>query len=225
MIYEVAKMVNKLGIEKQFHLKMIKGTSEKIYERYQEEVEKAFGAKIISEYGAAESGLIAYECPECGNMHINMENVIVEESEGEIVVTNLLSRSFPIIRYKLGDSIKLAEPDFKCPCGREHPVLTDVLGRVGKKIIGKEKIYPSLTFYYVFKNLALNAGINLNYQAIQKEKGKICLKIEQEKAGTLELLRKELNKYFKEDIDFEILYDQILHTKDKKMRDFITEID
>lgn len=29
MIYEVAKMVNKLGIEKQFHLKMIKGTSEK----------------------------------------------------------------------------------------------------------------------------------------------------------------------------------------------------
>lgn len=64
-------------------------------------MEKAFGAKIISEYGAAESGLIAYECPECGNMHINMENVIVEESEGEIVVTNLLSRSFPIIRYKL----------------------------------------------------------------------------------------------------------------------------
>lgn len=225
MIYEVAKMVNTLGFGGQFHLKMIKGTSEKIYDRYQEEVQQAFGSKIISEYGAAESGLIAFECPECGNMHINMENVIVEECEGEIIVTNLLSRSFPIIRYKLGDSIKLAPPNFQCPCGRKHPVLTDVLGRVGKKIIGKEKVYPSLTFYYVFKNLALESGVNVNYQALQKEKGKICLKIEQSSLEHPELLSKELEKYFKDDIDFEILYGQTLHSKDKKMKDFITEID
>ena len=32
---------------------MIKGTSEKIYDHYQEKVIKVFGRKIISEYGAA----------------------------------------------------------------------------------------------------------------------------------------------------------------------------
>jgi phenylacetate-CoA ligase len=101
-------------------------------------------------------------------MHIAMENVVVEVIDGEIVVTNLYSQSFPIIRYKLGDSVKLADSDFKCKCGRAHPVITDILGRVGKKIAGKESSYPSLTLYYLFKNLGLTKNILLNYQAIQK---------------------------------------------------------
>ena len=88
MIYEVAKIVNELELKDQFNLKLIKGTSEKIYEKYQEEVKKAFGAKIVSEYGAGESGLIAFECPENNKMHINMQNVILEEINGESVVTN-----------------------------------------------------------------------------------------------------------------------------------------
>src|SRR5690606_15211564 len=98
MIYEVAKAVNLLGLKNKYKLKLIKGTSEKIYDSYQEEVKKAFGRKIISEYGAGESGLIAFECPEGGKMHINMQNVILEEVDGQSVVTNLLSFSFPIIR-------------------------------------------------------------------------------------------------------------------------------
>ena len=77
---------------------------------------------------------------------------VLEEENGEIIVTNLLSRSFPIIRYKLGDFVRLASSDFKCSCGRAHPVILDVLGRVGKNVLGKKSIYPSLTFYYVFKN-------------------------------------------------------------------------
>src|SRR5690606_6507219 len=125
MIYEVAKMINQMEQGGKYNLKMIKGTSEKIYDSYQDEVQKAFGLKIISEYGAAESGLIAYECPE-GSMHINVENVVVEVVKGEILVTNLLSRSFPIIRYQLGDAVTLADPAFKCKCGRNHPVVLDV---------------------------------------------------------------------------------------------------
>lgn len=99
-----------------------------------------------------------------------MENVYVEVIDGEIVVTNLLSRSFPIIRYKLGDAVVLASPDYKCPCGRNHPVVLDVCGRIGKNILGKTSKYPSLTFYYVFKNIAIQDGITLNYQARQDRK-------------------------------------------------------
>jgi len=36
-----------------------------------------------------------------------MEGVIVEEIDLEIVVTNLQMQAFPIIRYQLGDYIKL----------------------------------------------------------------------------------------------------------------------
>ncbi len=226
MIYETAKMVNQLSERKNnFKLKMVKGTSEKIYESYQKEVQNAFGVKMISEYGSTESGIIAYECPEGGNMHICMENVIVEEVNGEIVVTNLLSYSFPIIRYKLGDYVKLADKTFRCKCGREHPVILDVLGRVGKCIKGYMQQYPSLMFYYVFKNIALTTGISLNYQAIQKEVGKIDLRIEQNQPEYQYILQRELDKYFKKDIDFEIIWGQTLHTWNGKLRDFISELD
>lgn len=225
MIYEVAKIVNRLGLSNQFDLKMIKGTSEKIYDSYQDEVFKAFGKKIISEYGASESGLIAYECPEGGHMHINMENCVVEVENGEIIVTNLLSRSFPIIRYKLGDSVTLAPDGFKCPCGRQHPVILDVLGRVGKNVYGRKEKYPSLTFYYVFKNLALNKGVTLNYQVVQNEKGHVLLKIEQNHPELAEDIKAEMHKYFVGDLEYELSWGQKLHTMDGKLKDFITTIE
>ncbi|WP_394676737.1 phenylacetate--CoA ligase family protein [uncultured Sphingobacterium sp.] len=225
MIYEVAKRINKFPtLEKPKKLKLIKGTSEKIYDNYQEETIKAFGSKIVSEYGAAEAGIIAFECPH-GSMHINSENVIVEVIDGEIIVTNLISKSFPILRYRLGDKVTLADPNFKCACGRKHPVILDVLGRVGKNIIGKENSYPSLTLYYVFKNLALNKNVTLNYQAVQHEKGKSILKIEQNSPEYFEDINVELKKYFADDVEFEMKFGQKLHEMDGKLKDFITTID
>ena len=225
MIYEVAKIINRLGLSQKFNLKMIKGTSEMIYDYYQEEVQKAFGKKIISEYGASESGLIAYECPEGGHMHINMENCIVEVENGEIIVTNLLSRSFPIIRYKLGDSVTLAPEGFKCSCGRSHPVILDVLGRVGKNIHGKKNHYPSLTFYYVFKNLALTKGVNLNYQAVQDKPGEVTIKIEQIHPELASDIKVEMEKYFKDDLDYQLLWGTKLHSMNGKLKDFITTLE
>lgn len=224
MIYEVAKKVNLFGLSGKYQLSMIKGTSEKIYDSYQSEVFNAFGLKIISEYGSSESGIIAYECPEGHNMHIVSENVIVEEINGEIVVTNLLSKSFPIIRYRLGDSITLAKADYKCKCGRNHPVILDIEGRVGKNIEGKEAVYPSLTFYYVFKNLALNKDVVLNYQAIQTVKGKVTINIEQNKPEKMSDVLSELYKYFKNDIDFELSFGVELHSFNGKLKDFISYI-
>jgi phenylacetate-CoA ligase len=225
MIYEVAKFINKKGLSKQFHLKMIKGTSEKILASYQSEVEKAFGKKIISEYGAAETGIIAFECTK-GNMHINMEGVIVEEIDNEIVVTNLQMTSFPIIRYKLGDYIKLAPKEEKCSCGMHHQIIKEVTGRVGSVIYGYKNYYPSLYIYYIFKNLGIENSLFLTYQAIQKTKGKLIFKIEEvlDKNAKL-LLKKETKKHFRQDIVVEILDNQNLNSnKKQKMKSFISEI-
>lgn len=227
MIYELAKRVNQMGMCGEFpELKMVKGTSEKIFDSYQQEVKKAFGIPMISEYGSMESGIIAYECPEGHNMHIAMENVIVEEINGNAIVTNLCSHSFPIIRYKLGDAIELADKEYRCTCGREHRVLKSVIGRVGKTIIGERGKYPSLTFYYVFKNIALQRGLIANYQAIQNKPGQILLKIEQPYSEALDFgIKDELTKYFLDDISFSIQYGSTLHKMDGKLRDFISEIE
>lgn len=204
MIYEVAKIINELDIDRP-PLSLVKGTSEMILDVYQAESKAAFGRKITSEYGAAESGLIAFECPH-ESMHVNIENVITEvDDDGEIIVTNLASYSFPIIRYKLGDAVTLSGD--VCSCGRAHPIIKDIIGRKGSSVYGKSGTYPALTFYYVFKNLALNEDILLNYKAVQKEKAFVDLYIEGTTNNKHEtMLMDELIKYFSDDITFKISY-------------------
>jgi len=224
MIYEIAKHVNQMRSGNKIDLRMILGTSEKIFDSYQKEVRQAFGKKIISEYGSAEAGIIAFECAH-GAQHLNMETVIVEVEEGEIIVTNLVSHSFPFIRYKLGDLIRL-DLNESCHCGMRHITLREVLGRVGRIIHGKSQNYPSLTLYYVFKNLAMEYNIILNYQGRQNVKGYLQIFIEQKIDNKIRnVLLKELRKYYSDDINLEI-HDkaQLKSTKGKRM-DFISSID
>ncbi len=224
MIYEVAKKINEEGLGKGFNLKMVKGTSEKIFERYQAEAERAFGRRIISEYGSAEAGIIAFECP-FGNMHVNMETVIVEEEDKEIIATNLVSSSFPVIRYRLGDYIDLKK-NVACPCGMRHHVIKDVLGRVGKVIYGRKGMYPSLTLYYVFKNLAMEEGLVLNYQALQRRKGVLEISLEEGlESGEKRLLMRELSKYFRDDVETRLIEKADLRSRKKKKTDFISEVE
>lgn len=222
MIYEVAKHVNESG-EGPIHLKMVKGTSEKIFDSYQDEVRKAFGQKMISEYGAGESTLIAYECP-CGNMHVVMENVIVEDYNGEILVTNLNSTSMPIIRYRLGDSVVI-DREKTCPCGMKHEIITDVLGRVGKTVYGESGKYPSLTLYYIFKSFALKNGKTVNYQGVQRKKGELELHLDRDiSALEKEEIHKECHNYFGEDIHVTLYPSDLVRDHTKKFQDFVSEI-
>lgn len=218
MIYEVAKVVNELDLQMD-GLKLVKGTSEMILDAYQAASVSAFGRRVTSEYGAAEAGLIAFECPK-GNMHINVENVVVEMgTAGEIIVTNLASHSFPIVRYSLGDTVRLGEG--LCPCGRQHPILSEIVGRRGATVHGRTGSYPALTFYYVFKNLALQSQIFLNYKAIQDAPGSVTILVEGVENQHREAdIRKELEKYFHGDVDFDVRFGLAFEARTRKMQYF-----
>lgn len=222
MIYEVAKQVNESG-EGPIRLKMVKGTSEKIFDSYQDEVRKAFGQKMISEYGAGESTLIAYECP-CGNMHVVMENVIVEDYNGEILVTNLNSTSMPIIRYRLGDSVVI-DTEKSCSCGMKHEIITDILGRVGKTVYGESGKYPSLTLYYIFKSVAIKTGKTINYQGVQRKKGELEFHLDRDISPLeQEEIQKECQNYFGSDIHVMFYPNDLVRDHTKKFQDFVSKI-
>ena len=202
---------------------MVKGTSEKIYESYQEEIKNAFGQKMISEYGAAETGIIAFECTK-GNMHINMEGVIVEVENDEIIVTNLQMNSFPIIRYKLGDYVELAPRDKVCKCGLKHLIIEEVTGRIGTIVYGDKFTYPSLYFYYIFKNLA-KKNLLLTYQIIQNKKGHLNFYIEENLTSNQNsLLEKEIERYFKKDMSVIIKSNFEFKISEEKYKSFISNI-
>jgi len=208
------------------NIKLVKGTSEKIFDYYHKTVKAVFGKKMVSEYGAAETGIIAFECPE-GNMHITMENVIVEEVDNKILLTNLFSYSLPIIRYELGDYISL-NTSKKCSCGRAHHIIDEITGRIGENIQGYKKTYLSLTLYYVFKNISLEKKLELAYFACQQEKGKILIKILADSMDNVNVenyVNIELKKYFENDLDVEIIFVEKLEMLGKKSQSFISYID
>lgn len=217
MIYEVAKLANKKNI-KLSNIKFIKGTSEKIYDFYHEEVKRAFGRKIVSEYGSAESGIIAFECPH-GNMHLNEECCILEVVEGRAIVTNLVAKSFPTIRYDLGDFVSIK--DVECACGRKSKVISEITGRVGKNIVGINQSYPSLTLYYVFKNMAVNHGVNIAYRCEQHSIGHLDVYYENSLTPRqMVLLKNEFFKYFNSDLHIEYHYVKNIRPENRKLKDF-----
>lgn len=224
MVYEMAKLIPSEGVSFP-RLKMVKGTSEKIFPHYLAEVRRAFKLDMISEYGAAEAGIIAFECPK-GTMHIVEEGVYVEVSESnEIIVTNLVSNSFPIIRYSLGDAVILGAQEEFCTCGRNHRVIKEVTGRVGKNILGKSNLYPSLTLYYVFKNIFFQYHQSIDYQAIQYQKGELEIHTLKELSSAQKnWVLAETKNYFGADLDITFKVASTFRMEKGKLKDFISKI-
>lgn len=231
MLYEFAKYINvRHPEEKPLSLSLIKATSEKIYPRFNDEAVKAFGRKLTSEYGSAEAGIIAFECPE-GNMHINMEHVIVEQEDGEIILTNLLSHSFPFIRYRLGDMIVM--PDgIECSCGRKSPIITEVSGRIGKSVYGRSGLeFPGMTVDYIIKILYMDCPVLFRLQAVQEEKGRLdFLAILDDKPDSRtvtdlkERFERLTSEYYGEEIDSRLLPVKSIRDSGSKKIEFISRI-
>ena len=102
------------------------------------EAYRARGIATLQSYGTADLGLVAYESAAMDGMLVD-EDVIVEivrpgtgervsEGEvGEVVVTLLANREYPLIRFATGDlSAALPGPS---PCGRTAPRIKGWMGR------------------------------------------------------------------------------------------------
>ncbi len=107
------------------------------YDDERKDIERAFGAKVVSFYASKEAHLMAYQCPAHHGLHVAEELVFLEILDeqgrpvpkgtmGHVVVTNLLNWAQPIIRYWHGD---LAVEGGRCSCGRTLRVLDKIVGR------------------------------------------------------------------------------------------------
>lgn len=96
------------------------------------EIEQIFACPLQDCYAASEFMGIGAACEE-GWHHVNADWVILEPVDADrrpvppgepshtVLLTNLVNRVQPLIRYDLGDSITL-RPD-PCPCGRPFPAV------------------------------------------------------------------------------------------------------
>jgi phenylacetate-CoA ligase len=116
------------------------GSSEVFTEQARRRVEEAWSEKPFEVYVATESAGIASECDLHSGMHLLEDLLIVEVVDqnnrpvppgvfGEkVLVTVLFSRTMPLIRYEMSDSVRLA-PSPRCPCGRPFTLIDGIQGR------------------------------------------------------------------------------------------------
>jgi len=115
-------------------------SSEVFTEQARRRVEEAWGEKPFEVYAATEPAGIASECEQHRGMHLFEDLVITEVVDennkpvppgtyGEkVLVTVLFSRTMPLIRYEMSDSVRPASSP-QCPCGRPFALIDGIQGR------------------------------------------------------------------------------------------------
>ena len=159
--YLLARSMIAQNLPKPPHLRAIVTTSEKLEPAMRETVESAFGCPAFEEYSTVENASFASECehhclhvsPDVGIIEILDENGLPcrPGEVGEVVVTSIVKRLQPLVRFRLGDLASWsAEP---CPCGRALPVLQQVVGRV-EDVIRTADGRETVRFHGVFTGLS-----------------------------------------------------------------------
>ncbi len=135
--------------------KYIITSSETLYKSTKDLAEKVFRAPVIDWYGQNEKVATAFQCESGLGYHIQMEQAIVElipsrAGHFDIVGTSLHAFGMPFIRYRTGDTA--VEGNQSCPCGRPHPVLSQVIGRECEFIVTPEKriVMPTAMDYAIY---------------------------------------------------------------------------
>lgn len=140
-------------------IKAIITTSEKLTSEMRSVMEQAYGCKIYEEYSTVENAIFASEC-EYGRLHVSPDVAKVEilrpdgspcspGEAGEVVVTTLSRAYHPLVRFRLGDMAMWN--DEPCPCGRQMPIIKEVIGRLEDIVIGPDG-RQLVRFHGVFVN-------------------------------------------------------------------------
>jgi phenylacetate-coenzyme A ligase PaaK-like adenylate-forming protein len=104
-----------------------------------ERIHAAWGVEPFDVYGITEAGIFAVDCERHAGQHLFEDLALVEvvdeaghpvadgEPGARLLITNLVNRTLPLIRYELDDLVTIApEP---CPCGRPLRVIASLEGR------------------------------------------------------------------------------------------------
>jgi phenylacetate-CoA ligase len=91
-------------------------------------IEEVFGRKVTNRYGCEEVSLIASECEEHNGLHVNADSLYTEVgADGKLLITDIVNRGMPLIRYQVGDVV--VPSSRTCKCGRGLPLIERVEGR------------------------------------------------------------------------------------------------
>lgn len=205
-------------------LKFIMLNSEILTEQVRNQTKETFKCDVFDEYSTYEVDSIAHECPLHG-FHLDADNVLVDflddnneqvscGERGNIVVTSLVNKAMPFIRYELGD---IGVPSNEtCVCGRSFPLMKLVEGRVDDFLVMPtgELVSPRK----VVTSVEVTEGIE-EFQIMQEKKDYLKIFMKRNEKYTPEGERKmmeRLQKVLTEGVKVEVEHvDKVPRTKGK----------
>lgn len=128
-------------------LKAVITSSEKLTPEMRRMFQKVYKCRTYDSYSGVENSGLISECPS-GSLVISPDIGIIEVlddkgistlpgREGEIITTGLLNFDQPLIRYRIGDCIKLSEKNSTSE-GLEMPIVKEIIGRTEDVIITED---------------------------------------------------------------------------------------
>jgi phenylacetate-CoA ligase len=128
-------------------------------EQMRDRIQEWLGIQAYDIYGTSElSGPMFCECTEQQGFHVWGDLALVEVLDretgealgpgeaGELCITMLQKEALPMIRFRIGD-ISIREDDI-CACGRTHPRIRRIQGRVDDMLIIRGiNVFPSQVEY------------------------------------------------------------------------------
>lgn len=150
------------------------------------EIEAAFGAVLIDEYGSSECLSIAVGCSH-GWLHLNADWVVLEPVDARYrpvppgtlshtaLLTNLANRVQPVIRYDLGDRV-VFRPD-ACECGSPLPALR-VQGRCDDVVTLRRRDGARVPLLPMALTTAVEEGADLHlFQIVRVSDRELALRV------------------------------------------------
>ncbi|MFC6382306.1 phenylacetate--CoA ligase family protein [Psychrobacter glacincola] len=180
-VYEICEIADRRGLSLKNKVNVFFPNAENLLPHYREVIGRVLGCKIIDQYASSEGAPFILECVE-GSLHINPFTGIfevVDENmepaiEGEVLVTSFTTVGTPLVRYRIGDRIRLADPNKTCKCGSSFPLVENLEGRKTDFIFSFERGRISLA--NLSNSTKGTKGI-VCFQVIQEVETEISVKI------------------------------------------------
>ena len=214
-LYILAMFIQRLGLA-DLRPRGIISTSMMLLEPERRLIEEVFQCQVSDRYGCEEVSLIGSECERHEGLHLNLDHLVIEflredgteaapGEDARIVVTDLINRGMPLIRYEVGD--RGVRSERICPCGRGLPLMERVTGRQAdflKRPDGALVAGVSL----VERTLTAIPGIE-QMQLVQDKLHQLCVKVVKDNRfndQSEQSLRNEFREVFGEGVTVEIQY-------------------
>jgi phenylacetate-coenzyme A ligase PaaK-like adenylate-forming protein len=162
--------------------------SESLTTKARERIEKAFGLHVLNNYATGECPFLTIGCRAGHGAHVNADWAILEVVDSnnrpvepgtpgaKVLVTNLVNRLQPFIRYEIGDVVTMA--DEPCKCGNRLPLVARIDGRASDTFWVQSASGYKQLINSVFKNAFDYTREVREWQAVQTARNEVLVRLE-----------------------------------------------